>query len=287
MKIPVRLGAREYACRVAYTEAERRRGLQGVALGAGEGMLFPFTPVQSATFYMGSVAYPISLLFVDAGRVAKVVHASPGDAARWSYPRTAAVLEVPRDFSLRVGLPLTYNLPRTLVDVPTGGDGHFFHETPQGPSGDERGEERFKDHRLPDESDPNAMDQPTDGWRQQLGPFPSEGWDGVVGPIRGAVERPEAFVAALLEGMARVGGLLWQEDTLNGGITEACVITPKMISSWLTALGMNSSVQSQALQEALSPGGLGLLADGLVLGGFADNVQVHGTSLVARRSRRQ
>lgn len=192
-KVAVDLGRRaRVVCAVARTQAEQARGLQGHApLGAGEGMLFPFHPPRAACFHMGTVTFPIDILFADAsGRVAKIVHAAqPGSKDRWGVPIASAVIELaggqasalgvrPGDRIQVAGRKLgiqTYNLLRTLTEadvhanaVDSGDwmqDGFYGREpqhAPQdyggavnhigGPFDDNAGNPaRFVEHNLPDE----------------------------------------------------------------------------------------------------------------------------------------
>jgi hypothetical protein len=100
----------------------------------------------------------------------------------------------------------------------------------------------------------------------------------------GVVE-PGAFVAKLVEAAQRSGGLRWWTDRLNGGATEAALITPVDVAKWLHTLGLNSSDRAAALEAALSPQGMTLLADGLVLAGAAQHARLAGDSLLLRRGR--
>ncbi|APU88871.1 hypothetical protein Rctr197k_042 [Virus Rctr197k] len=209
-RVRVDLGGRATtACLVACTAEEQARGLQGLSLRAGEGMLFPFHPPRAATFHMGKVAYPIDLVFADGGgRVGRIVHAAqPGSRETWSAPIVGAVVELPGGFAQQVGLSVgdrltvagrrlgaqTYNLLRTLteassVDEPRGPqengfevrgdppplmDGYYSKE-PQHAPPDYGGAHNYvnEEDRWQDRdpfSDPNRMEQPNEHFEWDMG----------------------------------------------------------------------------------------------------------------------
>lgn len=84
---------------VAKTAHQKAAGLEVIdKLGSKDGMLFPFEN-EHVTFHMGSVKFPIDIVFLmddpSGLKVAKIVHnAQPGAVERWSYGPTAYVLEV-------------------------------------------------------------------------------------------------------------------------------------------------------------------------------------------------
>lgn len=109
----VRLGQRIFECQVAVTPEEHALGLSKHArLHSDEGMLFIFPKVGTRTFWMSDVQFPIDILGLDAdSRVTRIVDsAQPGSYERWTFPRVAAVLEVPggscRRHGIRVGSQL-------------------------------------------------------------------------------------------------------------------------------------------------------------------------------------
>jgi hypothetical protein len=104
------LGRRAHVlCEVARTAAEQARGLQGhPGLAEGTGMLFPFRPARAASFHMGTVRFPIDLVFADAsGTVRRIVHAAePGSRTVWREPVVGCVVETPGGYAARIGLEL-------------------------------------------------------------------------------------------------------------------------------------------------------------------------------------
>ncbi len=315
--LQVDLGGRLVAsCAVARTASEQARGLQGHSgLGPGQGMLFPFSPARAATFHMGSVRFPIDIVFADAGgRIGRIVHgAQPGSRSRWSHPVCGAVVElqggacslygVEPGQHLRVAVSRhqaqTYNLLRTLVEADGYSDGYYSKE-PLHPGGVDVPrvkplETRWENHKLPDEADPNAMDQPHDGWVQQIGYQPTDELaEQGVGPnvrMTAQISDPGDLVAGLVEAMARQQAagqppIRWQVDVLNDGATESAVVTPRDVHAWLGQLGLGAVGHDQVEQTVTSPEGMTVLGDGLVLAGIADQAKVERDFLVLHRGRK-
>lgn len=98
---------------VASSNEDKVRGLEVFSsLAERCGMLFPFDSRDYVTFHMGSVQFPIDIVFLTTTasglKVAKIVHnAQPGDASFWSCNDTSYVLEIPggscRKYNINVG----------------------------------------------------------------------------------------------------------------------------------------------------------------------------------------
>lgn len=90
----------EFILHIASTQEEKARGLEVFSsIEKNEGMIFPFDHPQHVTFHMGSVKFPIDIIFLmdtPIGlKVAKIVHnVQPGAEDRWSCNDVAAVVEV-------------------------------------------------------------------------------------------------------------------------------------------------------------------------------------------------
>jgi len=90
LQTKVSFGSATFNVALAQTQQELTTGLQGVAsLPSNEGLLFVFNTPHQTTFHMGSVSFPIDIVFLrkeqNEYRVAKVVHnAQPGTKERWS-----------------------------------------------------------------------------------------------------------------------------------------------------------------------------------------------------------
>jgi len=90
----------KFSAYVAETALQKAAGLEVFdALDAKEGLLFPFEEEGSVTFHMGSVKFPIDIVFLmdsphglEVGKV--VANIEPGSLEWWSHPKTIAVLEV-------------------------------------------------------------------------------------------------------------------------------------------------------------------------------------------------
>jgi len=94
---------------VAEDSAAKVAGLEVLdEMAEGEGMLFPFYPQQSVTFHMGSVAFPIDILFlIEEGNnlvIGDLVeNAKPGSEDKWTS-KAKYVLEISGDLSEKLGL---------------------------------------------------------------------------------------------------------------------------------------------------------------------------------------
>lgn len=100
---------------------------------------------------------------------AKVVHnAMPGSAERWSYPKAAAVLELPGGTvaALRAGKQGAYPSPSIIdpdyyeISFPEDGPGDWPGRHPL---------ERYQHSTTPDVGDPNANEMANDHWEQDIG----------------------------------------------------------------------------------------------------------------------
>ena len=131
-RVVASLGGNDVVCEVAASPAEKSIGLQRHAgLNDSEGMYFPFSPTSNVQFHMGSVRFPIDIVFCESGRVARIVdNAQPGTRDRWGS-RCDGVIEVRggwcREHGVRVGSPVhvsdvryvqaaaTYDVLRTIT----------------------------------------------------------------------------------------------------------------------------------------------------------------------------
>lgn len=116
---------------VADTPAKKASGLEVFSsLGDDEGLFFPFDESGTVTFHMGSVQFPIDIVFLMPSphgmEVGKIVSdAQPGSADWWSHPNTAAVLEIPggacKKHGIKIG-SLCRASRRIVADFPQGYD---------------------------------------------------------------------------------------------------------------------------------------------------------------------
>lgn len=108
--LTIRSGERVHAFKVeiARTSAEQARGLMyRTALAPDAGMLFPFDPPQSASFWMKNTLIPLDMLFIRAdGRIARIaanttpLSLTPVDAGE----PVIAVLEIAGGRAAAVGI---------------------------------------------------------------------------------------------------------------------------------------------------------------------------------------
>ena len=83
--IPLQMTSRgkvhRFRVELARSEAEQQRGLMfRTAMGADEGMIFPYAPPQRVAFWMRNTVIPLDIVYIGAdGRILNVAHAAPYD----------------------------------------------------------------------------------------------------------------------------------------------------------------------------------------------------------------
>lgn len=268
-RVRVRVGAREFDCRVAATVREQRLGLQDTpTLSPEEGLLFTFDSPRAATFHMGEVAYPIDIMFIHAGRVAKVVaNAQPGSKERWSHSCCDAVLEIaaqaePFSVGTKVAAPAMNPEDRYEISFPN-------EVTDAAPQPSDRWEERA----LPPVADPNSDQMDNKHWKQDFGYDPLDDPDHNAPVTRPSARKaqtindPADFVVAFIKTMA--SRLDWTKDELNPLIDYA-MVGPDEIMQWLDEHDLSGSEKTDMYAVATSSEGLNTIGDGLVVAGMAD-----------------
>jgi uncharacterized membrane protein (UPF0127 family) len=109
VRLTVRSGPRAhpFTVEVARTAAQQERGLMHRrALGANEGMLFPFDPPRPASFWMRNTLIPLDLIFIRPdGSIARIATGVPESEAQIMVdaPLTA-VLEIPGGRAAQLGI---------------------------------------------------------------------------------------------------------------------------------------------------------------------------------------
>ena len=270
----VTLGTQQFLCRVAATAQQHRIGLeQTPSLDLDEGMLFVFDPPRAATFHMGAVTYPIDIVFVDQGRVAKVVHgAQPGSRTRWSHTHCEAVVELKAGQARAADVVPGGRYPAPPLDGQPGS--HYEISFPESIDEENMDPDRFKDRGLPDDVSPNADAMSNDQWRNNYGYDALEENEHALRPTAQLEPDPVDFVVKLIEAMAHLDRPLdWHRDALNPALAYA-VIESTDISRWLATLDVTGSESTDLLAHATDKNGLRLLGDGLVLAGVADLAHV-------------
>lgn len=163
-------------CEVAGDEQSQTVGLQKYAsLPGGYGMIFPYDEPRKVAFHMGTVAFPIDIIFVGSdGRVNKIVpDIEPGQRGSWAMSHVAAVIEANggfcRDNGIEVGCEVITGLEKEaqIEFTPDPRKDINPKMVPANPMHD-----RFKDHGLPDDV---TDGQPMDGahFEQSIGRDPA------------------------------------------------------------------------------------------------------------------
>ena len=103
MKITI--NDKEYDVKVATTEEEREKGLQGVTtLADNEGMLFIFDEPDEVSFWMKDTEIPLDIIFIDEDQeVMQVSEGVPNSEKPTTCDNTAYVLEVNQGSGIKVG----------------------------------------------------------------------------------------------------------------------------------------------------------------------------------------
>jgi hypothetical protein len=105
----VQSGERSHAftVEVARTAEQQERGLMHrTSLGANEGMLFPFDPPRSASFWMRNTLIPLDLIFIRSnGRIARIATGTPRSEELVGVEEpVTAVLEIPGGRAAQLGI---------------------------------------------------------------------------------------------------------------------------------------------------------------------------------------
>ena len=96
---------KEYDVKVATTEEEREKGLQGVTtLADNEGMLFIFDEPDKVSFWMKGTEIPLDIIFINEDQeVMQVSKGTPNSEEPITCDNTAYVLEVNQDSGIKIG----------------------------------------------------------------------------------------------------------------------------------------------------------------------------------------
>ena len=99
----VEIGDKEYNVRVAKTEEERSKGLQGVEeLPENEGMLFIFDEPQTVGFWMKDTLIPLDIIFInDDMEVLSIYKGNPGNEDIVEEDNVKYVLEVNQNSGIK------------------------------------------------------------------------------------------------------------------------------------------------------------------------------------------
>lgn len=114
--IEVELGGERFVARIADTAEKRAKGLSGTdPLKQNEAMIFVFGGVESHTFWMKGLTYPLDIIWFNEGKIVdiapRVPPTNPEDPEA-GYPRYSArlptkyVIEVPSGTVDRLGIKI-------------------------------------------------------------------------------------------------------------------------------------------------------------------------------------
>lgn len=278
--IPVVIGDRVFNCRVAQTSQELAQGLQGSdPLGPNDGMLFHFEKPRAATFHMAGVEFPIDIIFVEDGKIARVVrNAEPGSKERWSHVRTSAVIEVAAGQApspgARIAAPSLPADTHNLIQFPE----EIEDKTKVPP------DERWKGRDLVDVADPNANEFDNKYYKHQIGYDPIPSPDSIKGPVfrphAQVIHDPAELIVGLVAGMGHEERPLdWHRDALNPNLAYA-VVTQDDLATWVSNLGLTGSEATDVLDAVTSREGMQIIGDGVVLSGIAEIANVVDDHLI-------
>lgn len=101
----ITVAGQQYKVKVARTEEERKKGLQGVKeLPKDEGMLFIFDGPQEVSMWMKDTLIPLDVIFINEDyEVTKVYQGTPGDETAMTEDDTKYVLEVNQGSTISTG----------------------------------------------------------------------------------------------------------------------------------------------------------------------------------------
>lgn len=101
----INIGKKQYKVKIAETEEERRKGLQGVKnLPEDEGMLFIFDEPQEVSIWMKDTFISLDIIFInDDYEVIEVHQGIPGNSKLITVQDTKYVLEVNTDSGIKEG----------------------------------------------------------------------------------------------------------------------------------------------------------------------------------------
>ncbi len=261
-----------FSCDAAETEFDRTRGLQGYGpLMPHEGLLFVFPYPGRPTFHMGTVSFPITIVWIGPDRrVTRVTDALPGDSGQWTAP-AQYVLEVASG---------------ALTGVRVGDPVEMYKRTAQ------IFQDSSRAHGLPEEYvDGDSIDSAT--YEHQFGRTDAVENEDADAPRRVAQvdlepREPELvdqgqMVSQVLAAAMQANDLNFQPDSLTNGQSSSAVVGRRDIRRWLQAVQVPKSSVSPVMQAVTSPEGWDALGDGFVGMGIATLARRTAFGLVLQR----
>lgn len=101
----IEIGDKTYKVKIAKTEQEKQKGLQGVKeLPEDEGMLFIYDKPQTVGFWMEDTEIPLDIIFIDGDyEVISIYQGKPNDETIVEEDNVQFVLEVNQNSSIKEG----------------------------------------------------------------------------------------------------------------------------------------------------------------------------------------
>lgn len=120
----IKINNKEYKVKIAQTEEERRKGLQGIKhLPENEGMWFVFDEPQTVQFWMKDTEIPLDIIFIDDEEtVISVYKGKPLSETIVEEDNVNYVLELNQDSGVKAGdeVETDENIPTMKVIGPDG-----------------------------------------------------------------------------------------------------------------------------------------------------------------------
>lgn len=122
----ITINNKEYKVKVAETEEEKEKGLQGIKeLPENEGMLFIYDEPQTVGFWMKDTEIPLDIIFINEDQeVISIYKGKPNDESIAEEDNVQYVLELNQDSGVKKGDDIEFeddkNLPTMKVIAPDG-----------------------------------------------------------------------------------------------------------------------------------------------------------------------
>ncbi len=115
-KININIGSKKYNVKLAQTDDEQDKGLQGVTeLPKNEGMLFIFDTPDEISFWMKDTEIPLDIIFIDKDMIVLSVHQGvPLSDKLITEQEVALVLEVNQNSGIKEGDELEFSPEKKL-----------------------------------------------------------------------------------------------------------------------------------------------------------------------------
>ena len=110
-EIKIKIGSKSYEVKLAQTEEEQEKGLQGkTELDEDEGMLFVFDEPDEVSFWMKDTHIPLDIIFIDEElKVISVYQGIPESEEFITEKNVTFVLEVNQNSGIKIGDELEFS----------------------------------------------------------------------------------------------------------------------------------------------------------------------------------